>query len=187
MPDGTSRFSLRGQPVHHYMGCSTFANFTVLPGDRGGEDPRRRAVRKGLLHRLRRHDGHRRRHQHGEGRARRQRRRVRTGRHRPQRRAGRADGGRQHDRRRRSQPGTRGARAQVRHDAFREPAGRRRRPGGASGRAHARRRRLQLRVHRQRRRHAPGARMLPPRLGRVGDHRRRGRRPGNPHASRSSS
>jgi S-(hydroxymethyl)glutathione dehydrogenase/alcohol dehydrogenase len=31
MPDGTSRFSLRGNPVHHYMGCSTFANFTVLP------------------------------------------------------------------------------------------------------------------------------------------------------------
>ena len=31
MPDGTSRFSLRGEPIHHYMGCSTFANFTVLP------------------------------------------------------------------------------------------------------------------------------------------------------------
>src|SRR6476646_7669511 len=31
MPDGTSRFSLGGKPVHHYMGCSTFANFTVLP------------------------------------------------------------------------------------------------------------------------------------------------------------
>ncbi|MEO8303688.1 MAG: zinc-binding dehydrogenase, partial [Betaproteobacteria bacterium] len=31
MPDGTSRFSLAGQPLHHYMGCSTFANFTVLP------------------------------------------------------------------------------------------------------------------------------------------------------------
>src|SRR5450432_2998959 len=31
MPDGTSRFSLNGQPIHHYMGCSTFANFTVLP------------------------------------------------------------------------------------------------------------------------------------------------------------
>src|SRR5213596_2783177 len=31
MPDGTSRFSLGGAPVHHYMGCSTFANFTVLP------------------------------------------------------------------------------------------------------------------------------------------------------------
>src|ERR1051326_1948279 len=31
MPDGTSRFSIGGKPVHHYMGCSTFANFTVLP------------------------------------------------------------------------------------------------------------------------------------------------------------
>ena len=31
MPDGTSRFSLDGKMVHHYMGCSTFANYTVLP------------------------------------------------------------------------------------------------------------------------------------------------------------
>ena len=31
MPDGTSRFSYKGQTVHHYMGCSTFSNFTVLP------------------------------------------------------------------------------------------------------------------------------------------------------------
>jgi S-(hydroxymethyl)glutathione dehydrogenase/alcohol dehydrogenase len=31
MPDGTSRFSCDGKPVHHYMGTSTFANFTVLP------------------------------------------------------------------------------------------------------------------------------------------------------------
>ena len=31
MPDGTSRFSYKGKPVLHYMGCSTFANFTVLP------------------------------------------------------------------------------------------------------------------------------------------------------------
>ncbi|MGH8273390.1 MAG: S-(hydroxymethyl)glutathione dehydrogenase/class III alcohol dehydrogenase, partial [Gammaproteobacteria bacterium] len=31
MPDGTSRFSLAGEPLHHYMGTSTFANFTVLP------------------------------------------------------------------------------------------------------------------------------------------------------------
>jgi S-(hydroxymethyl)glutathione dehydrogenase / alcohol dehydrogenase len=31
MPDGTSRFSLGGRMVHHYMGTSTFANFTVLP------------------------------------------------------------------------------------------------------------------------------------------------------------
>ena len=31
MPDGTSRFSHRGQPILHYMGCSTFSNYTVLP------------------------------------------------------------------------------------------------------------------------------------------------------------
>ena len=31
MPDGTSRFSYKGQKLHHYMGCSTFSNFTVLP------------------------------------------------------------------------------------------------------------------------------------------------------------
>jgi len=31
MPDGTSRFSLDGKPVLHYMGCSTFSNYTVLP------------------------------------------------------------------------------------------------------------------------------------------------------------
>ena len=31
MPDGTSRFSFDGQPLLHYMGCSTFSNYTVLP------------------------------------------------------------------------------------------------------------------------------------------------------------
>ena len=31
MPDGTSRFSIGGEMVHHYMGCSTFSNHTVLP------------------------------------------------------------------------------------------------------------------------------------------------------------
>jgi S-(hydroxymethyl)glutathione dehydrogenase / alcohol dehydrogenase len=31
MPDGSSRFSYKGQKIHHYMGCSTFANHTVLP------------------------------------------------------------------------------------------------------------------------------------------------------------
>ncbi len=31
MPDGSSRFSLDGKPILHYMGCSTFSNFTVLP------------------------------------------------------------------------------------------------------------------------------------------------------------
>ena len=31
MPDGTSRFSYKGEKILHYMGCSTFSNFTVLP------------------------------------------------------------------------------------------------------------------------------------------------------------
>src|SRR5438445_3862902 len=31
MPDGTSRFTYKGNPIFHYMGCSTFSNFTVLP------------------------------------------------------------------------------------------------------------------------------------------------------------
>jgi len=31
MPDGTSRFSHKGETIYHYMGCSTFSNFTVLP------------------------------------------------------------------------------------------------------------------------------------------------------------
>ncbi len=31
MPDGTTRFSFKGKPILHYMGCSTFSNFTVMP------------------------------------------------------------------------------------------------------------------------------------------------------------
>ena len=31
MPDGSSRFSLGGKPIHHYMGTSTFSEYTVLP------------------------------------------------------------------------------------------------------------------------------------------------------------
>lgn len=31
MPDGSSRFASGGEPIHHYMGTSTFANYTVLP------------------------------------------------------------------------------------------------------------------------------------------------------------
>ncbi len=31
MPDGTSRFSYKGKSLFHYMGCSTFANYTVMP------------------------------------------------------------------------------------------------------------------------------------------------------------
>ena len=31
MPDGTSRFSINGEKIYHYMGCSTFSQFSVLP------------------------------------------------------------------------------------------------------------------------------------------------------------
>lgn len=31
MPDGSTRFSCNGQPIHHYMGCSTFSEYTVVP------------------------------------------------------------------------------------------------------------------------------------------------------------
>ncbi|TAM83284.1 MAG: S-(hydroxymethyl)glutathione dehydrogenase/class III alcohol dehydrogenase [Candidimonas sp.] len=31
MPDGTSRFAVRGKPIHHYMGTSTFSNHIVVP------------------------------------------------------------------------------------------------------------------------------------------------------------
>jgi S-(hydroxymethyl)glutathione dehydrogenase / alcohol dehydrogenase len=31
LPDGSTRFSVGGKPIHHYMGCSTFANYTVVP------------------------------------------------------------------------------------------------------------------------------------------------------------
>lgn len=31
MPDGTTRFSYQGQPIYHYMGCSTFSEHTVVP------------------------------------------------------------------------------------------------------------------------------------------------------------
>jgi len=30
MPDGTSRFSHEGKPIYHFMGCSTFSEYTVI-------------------------------------------------------------------------------------------------------------------------------------------------------------
>ena len=38
MPDGTSRFSYQGKPLYHYMGTSTFANYTVAAGDFAGQN-----------------------------------------------------------------------------------------------------------------------------------------------------
>jgi hypothetical protein len=104
MPDGTSRFSLDGKPLHHYMGTARPSPISPSAGDRAGQDQSGRAVRQGLLHRLRRDHRHRRGDQHRQGRARLPGGRVRPRRHRPQRDPGRCAGRRRHDRRRRSQP-----------------------------------------------------------------------------------
>ena len=90
MPDGTSRFSYKGQTIYHYMGCSTFSNFTVLPEIAVAKIREDAPFQTRLLHRLRRDHRRRRGGQHRQGRAGRQRRRLRPRRHRPQRDPGRA-------------------------------------------------------------------------------------------------
>ena len=67
MPDGTSRFSKNGKPIHHYMGTSTFSEYTVLPEIALAKISEEGAAGKGLPARLRHHDRHRRGAQHGEG------------------------------------------------------------------------------------------------------------------------
>ena len=64
MPDGSSRFRRGTEALYHYMGCSTFANYTVLPEIALANI---RAVRQGLLHRLWRNHRHRRGDSHGQG------------------------------------------------------------------------------------------------------------------------
>ena len=71
MPDGTSRFSLRGRPVFHYMGTSTFANYTVLPEIALAQIRKDAPFEKVCLHRLRRDHRHRCGGQHCQGRGRR--------------------------------------------------------------------------------------------------------------------
>ena len=147
-------------------------------GDRRGENPRGRAVRQGLLHRLRRHHRHRRGAQHREGDARREMRGVRAGRHRAQRHPGAAARRRRHDHRRRHQQRQEAMGRALRHDAFRQSEGDRRRPRALSGQSDQdagrpdRRLRLHLRMRRQRRADARGAGKLPSRLGREHHHRR---------------
>jgi S-(hydroxymethyl)glutathione dehydrogenase/alcohol dehydrogenase len=60
MPDGTTRFSKDGKPIFHYMGTSTFSEYTVLPEISHGQDPQGRPAGRGLPARLRRHHRHRR-------------------------------------------------------------------------------------------------------------------------------
>ena len=120
MPDGTSRFSYRGKPLLHYMGCSTFANYSVLPEIALAKIRKDAPMDKVCYIGCGVTTGDRRRHQHGEGGARLARRCVRPGRHRPQRHPGRADGGRLTDRRRGPQSGPPRDGAKIRHDAFRQ-------------------------------------------------------------------
>ena len=44
MPDGSSRFSFEGKPILHYMGCSTFSNYSVLPEIRNRQYALRRTI-----------------------------------------------------------------------------------------------------------------------------------------------
>ena len=134
MPDGTSRFSYKGKPILHYMGCSTFSNYTVLPEIAVAKSPGGRALRQDLLHRLRRDDGRRRRHQHGEGRDRLDGGGLRPRRHRPQRHPRAGARRRRHDHRRRPQQRQEGVGRTLRDDALRQPQGdrRRRRPATSS-------------------------------------------------------
>ncbi len=113
----------RRQEDPSLYGLLDLRQFHRAAGDRGGENPRRRAVRQGLLYRLRRHHRHRRGDQHRQGRAGRQSHRVRSRRHRAQRHSGPAARRRRHDHRRRSQPGKESLGRTLRHDAFRQSEG----------------------------------------------------------------
>jgi S-(hydroxymethyl)glutathione dehydrogenase/alcohol dehydrogenase len=183
MPDGTSRFSIGGEKIHHYMGCSTFANYTVLPEialAKIREDaPFDKVCYIGcgvttgigaVINTAKVEVG-------------RQRGGVRPRRHRPERDPGRAPGRRQHDHRRRHQPRRKALAEKFGMTHFVNP----KEVGGdlvpylvaLTGR----RRRLQLRVCRQRRPDAPGARVLPSRLGRVIIIGVAGAGPGDQHAA----
>ncbi len=116
MPDGSSRFSFEGEPVLHYMGSSTFANYTVLPEIALAKIREDAPFEKICYIGCGVTTGDRRGLFTAEGRGRRQGRRVRAGRHRPERDPGRADGRRRPDRRRGHQSRARGDGAEVRHD-----------------------------------------------------------------------
>ena len=186
MPDGTSRFSIGKDKIHHYMGCSTFSNYTVLPEialakiredapfdkvcyigcgvttgigaviNTAKVEPGANVVVFGLG---------------GIGLNVIQGARLAG--------ANKIIGVDINPRRK-------ALAEKFGMTALRESEGSRRRSGAAPGRADRRRRRLQLRVRRQRRSDAPGAGVLPSRLGRVGDHRRRGRRARRSRRVRSS-
>ncbi len=149
MPDGTSRFSLGGKPIHHYMGCSTFSNFTVLPEiavAKIREDaPFDKVCYIGCGVTT------------GIGAV------INTAKVEPGANVvvfglggiglnvvqGARMVGAEQDHRRRHQSEAQGARREIRHDAFCQPERGRRRPRRVSRRPDRWRRRLQLRMHRQ--------------------------------------
>ena len=147
MPDGTSRFSLDGKPLHHYMGTSTFSNYTVLPEiavAKIREDaPFDKVCYIGCGVTT------------GVGAV------INTAKVEPGSNCivfglggiglnviqGAAAGRREHDRRRGHQPGQEGMGRALRHDPFRQPEGGRGRPRAVSGQPDGRRGRLHLRLH----------------------------------------
>ena len=189
MPDGTSRFSLGGKKLHHYMGCSTFANFTVLPEIAVAKIREDAPFDKVCYIGCGVTTGIGAVHQHRQGRARRQGDRVRARRHRAQRHPGPAARRRRHDHRRRHQQRQKewGERFGMTHFVNPKEVGSDLVPylvdmtkqgadqiGGAdytfdcTGNVTVMRQALEA---------------LPPRLGRERHHRRRRRRPGNLHAA----
>ena len=166
MPDGTSRLSYQGTMLRHYMGTSTFAEYTVVPeialAKIRADAPLDKVCLLGcgittgigaVLNTAKVHPGatvaiyRARRHRRLGG-------------------AGRGDGRRGAHHRHRQEPGEVRVGAPARGDRVHQPrrGGEPRRGGGRDDR---RRRRLRLRMHRQRRGHEPGADELPQGLGAV--------------------
>ena len=129
MPDGTSRFRAGSETVFHYMGTSTFANFTVLPEIALAKIRPDTPFDEGLLYWLRCDNGTRRRDEHRQGRGRRPLCCIRSWRHWPERHSGPAYGGCRANRRRRPQPAPQGDGGAVRHDLLRQSGGGARRSG----------------------------------------------------------
>ncbi len=96
-------FPTRAQLIHHYMGCSTFSNFTVLPEIAVAKIRQDAPFPSACYCGCGVTTGRRRGDQHGQGDAGLERHRLRAGRHRAQRDPGGAHGGRRQDYRRRHQ------------------------------------------------------------------------------------
>ena len=196
MPDGTSRFHIGKDVVHHYMGCSTFSNFTVLPEiavakiredapfekvcyigcgvttgigaviNTAKVEPGANVVVFGLGGIGLNVLQGARPAKHGKGIPFVWVRGERAGRG-----AGGGAGGGERDRGGGPEPGAQGAGGAVWDDALCEPQGSGGGPGGAPGGSDRWGCGLQLRVRGEREPDAPGAGVLSSGLGGVGDHR----------------